>query len=133
MYKYIKTFTIVAFILALILPAVHAPAMAFGQAGAATGGAELNSATADATSNSTLLGRSATLGKRWKGGTTYDLESGKYKAVVTDRKTGDSYTWGEYDSQSEAQSEANGQANYNNRNGVVDAPGCNTPPFWMEC
>ena len=132
MYKYVKMFTIVAFIFALALAAVSSPAMAASQTVGVSANPALNSVAA-AEDGSTLNGRAATLGRRWKGSTAQDLESGKYKAVVTDRKTGDSYTWGEYDSEGEAQSAADGQASYNNKHGVVGAPGCNEPPFWMEC
>lgn len=69
----------------------------------------------------------------WKAGTVKDIESGKWKATVTDKRTGDSYCFGSYDTEEEAQSAADGQAKYNNSHGVVGAPECNVPPFWMEC
>jgi hypothetical protein len=62
--------------------------------------------------------------KEWSGGAAYDLDSGKWRAFVTD---GDqTAVFGEYDSRQEA--EDNGKAQADAMNGkVVDAPECIPP------
>ena len=130
MFKHLKMFTIVVLLLTLAFPIVSSPAMAASHpVGVSAGNGITSSAIAAKSEADILAGRR----KPWSGSTTYDLDSGKYKAVVTNGNTGDSYSWGSYDSKDEAQSAADGQADYNNKHGVVDAPGCNLPPFFLEC
>jgi hypothetical protein len=62
--------------------------------------------------------------REWKGGAAYDLDSGEWRAYVTDGKQ--TAVFGSYDSREEA--EANGQAQADAMNGkFVDAPECIPP------
>ena len=129
MFKYVRLYTIVVLLISLVAPAASAPAWAAANSARAAIGKAAPSATIGAKGVAGVLAKKP----RWSGGTAYDVDEGVWKATVTDRQSGNTYTWGSYESQGEAQEAGNDYAGELNKRGVVGAPPCNTWPLFLEC
>jgi hypothetical protein len=96
-------------------------------AASATVGASATAVTVPGSSDDEAPESDAKRKPKWKGSVTWDLDSGLYRAQLTDKRSGNSYVVGSYQTEREAQEAADRAAESRNNGGSGFVPGCQPP------